>query len=141
MQSLLFSINLLKISPSNVLIFYLLSKLQPFKVYSVYINSIPVFIGAGGATAMYGNTWDESYWQSYDYYYNSDAYFVFEPAVEVEVNIMKFFRISLGARYRLTNGLNLYYDYYEGDTYISERVDPKALDGFTFDMSLKFGWF
>jgi hypothetical protein len=108
--------------------------------YPVHVT-IPVLFGVGGATAQYGNIWDENYWKSYDYYYNSDAYLVFEPGVEVEINIMKFFRLALGATYRLTNGLNLYYDYYEGDTFVSEKVDPRALDGFNFNMSLKFGWF
>ena len=108
--------------------------------YPVHVT-FPVLIGAGGATAQYGNIWDEYYWQSYNYYYNSDAFFVVEPGVELEVNVLKFFRLALGAKYRFTSGLNLYYDYYDDGNYIQEKVDPNALNDFTFDLSLKFGWF
>jgi hypothetical protein len=35
-----------------------------------------------------------------------DSYFVFEPAVQAELNVTHFFRISAGASYRMTSGIS-----------------------------------
>lgn len=36
---------------------------------------------------------------------NPDAYFVFEPGLNLELNITRFFRIATGVTYRLTSGI------------------------------------
>jgi len=54
-------------------------------------------------------------YQNTNYYYDSDAFLVFEPGVDVEFNIVKFFRIAIGASYRLTNGINLRYKYLDNN--------------------------
>ncbi len=67
----------------------------------------PVLVGAGGVASIvdrYYYSWDD------EYYYetlDSEAYFVFEPGVEVEFNMVKFFRIGLGASYRITSDVKL----------------------------------
>jgi len=72
------------------------------------------------------------------------VYFVFEPGVDVEFNITKFFRIALGASYRLTDGINLTYKYIDeitGDPMEIPDINKNALNSFNAAVSLKFGWF
>ncbi|MCF8368869.1 MAG: hypothetical protein K9G76_07480 [Bacteroidales bacterium] len=91
--------------------------------------SIPILIGAGGVAYI------NNYWSSYDNDFNStytedaDAFFVLEPGIEVELNMIKFMRLSIGGYYRITSDLNL------ADT------KPNVLDGFSVGMNLKFGKF
>lgn len=91
--------------------------------------AIPVIIGAGGAAYVndyyYGNPGYE--WEYYTI--DSSPFFVLEPGVEIEFNMVKFMRIGLGAYYRYTSGLDLY------------NTDEHALDGFSTGISLKFGKF
>ncbi|MFH2095542.1 MAG: hypothetical protein ABIJ16_07550 [Bacteroidota bacterium] len=68
--------------------------------------AFPVFFGAGGVAYMsdnYYNDYDE--WESD--VRDSDAFLVVEPGVELELNLLKFFRISFGASYRYTTDINL----------------------------------
>jgi len=108
--------------------------------------TVPLIFAVGGITAM-DDYWSNNYYHNtYNYdYYNSDVFLVFEPGLEVEINILRFFRIAVGGSYRWTNGINLtyYYEEYVGDDLItgSVPVTKNALDGFTFNMSFKFGWF
>lgn len=106
--------------------------------------SFPILIGAGGVTAA------PTDWRSYDsyygnnYYYNADAFFVFEPGVDVEFNITRFFKIALGGSYRLTNDISLYYEYYQDPADLNPQVvkiPSNALRNFNVDISFKFGWF
>ncbi|MCD4705447.1 hypothetical protein K8R66_05225, partial [bacterium] len=104
--------------------------------------SFPVLVGAGGVSLLedkyYLNKWED------DYYYESlasQAYFVVEPGVEVEFNMVKFLRIGLGAYYRYTSDVALTYikyDHQNGDTKITKKPE---LSGFSFGLSLKFGKF
>jgi len=91
--------------------------------------AIPVIIGAGGAAYVndyyYGNPGNE--WEYYTI--DSSPFFVLEPGVEIEFNMVKFMRIGLGAYYRYTSGLDLV------------NTDEHALDGFSTGISLKFGKF
>jgi len=95
--------------------------------------SIPILIGGGGAawnyTTWYNYDWDHNY-NNYDYEpYDYDGYFVLEPGIEIELNLVKFMRASFGATYRYVSGLDL-------------AGTPKdAMDGFTGNFSLKFGKF
>jgi hypothetical protein len=91
--------------------------------------SFPIMIGGGGL-ALNEYTWHD-YDLEYDYYepFDWDSYFVFEPGVEVELNLMKFFRIGLGASYRLTTNMHMQY------------VPKDMMNGFSADVSLKFGKF
>lgn len=103
--------------------------------------SFPVILGVGGITAVEANNWESSH-NNNRYYYDSDVFMVFEPGVDVEFNIVKFFRVALGASYRLTNGVNLTYKYLDNnyDEHII-NVDKNALDSFNFHIGFKFGWF
>jgi len=106
--------------------------------------SFPVIFGMGGVTASpYGADYYHHGGYYYDsYYYDTDAFFVFQPGVELEFNIVKFFRVAVGASYRLTDGINLQYKYLDSNN--KEQViniDNTALNGFNAAITFKFGWF
>jgi len=100
--------------------------------------SFPVLIGAGGVAYI------RDYWRTYpqypddNYYYSEDAsaYFVLEPGIEIEFNMVKFFRLGLGAYYRYTSDIKL--NTWDGTQYAEISPDLK---GFSFGLSLKFGKF
>jgi len=98
--------------------------------------SFPVLIGAGGVATI------QEQWSPYQYhddnYYSEDAqaYFVIEPGVEVEFNMVKFFRVAWGAYYRYTSDVTL--QTWTGSDYKSINPD---LSGFSFGLTLKFGKF
>lgn len=93
--------------------------------------SFPVLIGAG---AMAESKWNNTTWN--DYYYTtgnttvSSVFFVAEPGVDLEFNIAKWFRIGLGASYRITSNV-------EGLT--ETTAEPQ--NGFNYNMTFKMGWF
>ncbi len=87
--------------------------------------SLPVIIGAGGITFTDDWDWDDCNCHNYD----SDAFFVLEPGIEIEFNIIRFFRISYGVYYRHTSNIEM------------QGVDDDVLKGFSTGISLKFGKF
>jgi hypothetical protein len=86
--------------------------------------SVYTLIGAGGIT--YNNNYMED-WSSWDF--GNDEFFVFEPAVNVEVNITSFFRINAGANYRYISGVNY------------NNLNNSDLAGFAGVLTFKFGSF
>lgn len=58
-----------------------------------------------------------------------DVVLVFEPSVEVEVNVFKHFRLGVNASYRMFRDLNI------------DGIHPDGLNGLTTGMSLKLGGF
>jgi len=106
--------------------------------------SFPVIFGMGGVTASpYGADYYPHGGYYYDnYYYDTDAFFVFQPGVELEFNIIKFFRVAVGASYRLTDGINLQYKYLDNaNTERVTQISSTALNGFNAAITFKFGWF
>lgn len=92
--------------------------------------AIPVIIGAGGATYIddFWNPFNDPDFHEYNRI-DSDAFFVIEPGIEIELNMVKFMRLSIGGYYRYTSGLNL------------ENTDNELLNGFSAGIALKFGKF
>ncbi len=90
--------------------------------------SLPVMFGVGGiAYATSYNLYD---WYEPDYYVEDATSFVIvEPGVELELNVVRFFRLALVVTYRYTSQIRLY------DT----RGD--VLNGFSYGITLKFGKF
>lgn len=78
-------------------------------LYLEYINdsnnlvhfTVHTLIGAGGLT------FSERRFSDHDWEYQKDSFFVFEPGVNVMVNITEFFRVGLGATYRYVDGIEL----------------------------------
>jgi len=92
--------------------------------------SIPILIGAGGVALINNNYYKPNYdWDSHYYSDEADAFFVIEPGIEVELNMVKFMRLAVGGYYRYTSDLNL--------------ADTKSdvLDGFSVGLTMKFGKF
>jgi len=98
--------------------------LQPIHV------SFPLFFGVGGAGFISNTADDELY---YTYHEDADAFLVLRPGVEVELNLLKYFRIGIGARYRYLYDLNLRYE----ESYLNNSI----LNGFSGGISFKFGKF
>ncbi len=102
--------------------------------------SIPVLIGAGGI-AYVNHSWTSAAQQPYhngNYMLDSQAFFVLEPGVELELNMVRFFRIALGAYYRYTSDVSLTYYKLNTAELVTENPDLK---GFSFGITLKFGKF
>lgn len=103
--------------------------LEPIILPRIPIHiSTPVLFGVGGIAYMssYGSVdWDEPNYMTED----ATSFVIIEPGVDVELNIVKFFRLGLGASYRYTSEINLY------DT------SPDVLNGLSYNISLKFGKF
>ena len=103
--------------------------------------SVPILLGVGGVAATHRDKWD-NYQNNNNYYYDNDVFLVFEPGIDIEFNIVKFFRVALGGSYRLTNGVDLRYKYIDANNIEQQEVIAKdALDAFNLNLSLKFGWF
>ncbi len=96
--------------------------------YPVHVT-IPVIIGAGGITYSDQRWWDDNYYGQPAYSIDSDAFFVLEPGLEIEVNIIKFMRFSVGGSYRYTSQISLI------------ETDGDILRGFNGYFGLKFGSF
>ncbi|WP_167609985.1 hypothetical protein [Maribellus sediminis] len=94
--------------------------------------SFPILVGMGGIALVENNGWGWE-WDIDPYHpgheYDHDLFFVFEPAVELEFNLTRFFRTSAYASYRFTSDIDLY------DT------EQDVLRGFNFGMTFKFGKF
>ena len=68
--------------------------------------SLPVIIGAGGVGYQYFTSLpDEPNHLTYDDH--AQAFFVVEPGIELEMNIIPLVRLGLGASYRYTSDLEL----------------------------------
>ena len=94
--------------------------------------SFPILVGMGSIALVENDGWDW-HWHDdrYDHWheYDHDLFFVLEPAVELEFNVVRFFRASAYASYRFTSDIELY------DT------ENDVLKGFNFGMTFKFGKF
>lgn len=91
--------------------------------------SFPVMIGGGGLV-LNDHSWHDYDWE-YDYYepYDWDSFFVVEPGVDIELNVVKFLRIAFGASYRITSNLHI------------SEVPKDMMNGFNADVTFKFGKF
>lgn len=86
--------------------------------------SFPIMIGAGGVVSeIWSDDWEYS--KS-----TSSAFFIIEPGVDVEFNIAQWFRIGLGASYRVTTNV-------DG---LAQRPS-NLMEGVNYGVTFKFGWF
>jgi hypothetical protein len=91
--------------------------------------SLPILIGGGGL-ALDDQTWHDYQWENTDYApYDYDAFFVLEPGVEIELNVVRFFRVAFGASYRYTSDMHMAY------------VPKDLMNGFNGSVTFKFGKF
>ena len=88
--------------------------------------AFPVLLGAG---MMGESTWTNNFNSQETTSSASSIFFVVEPGVELEFNITKWFRIGLGAAYRITSDV-------EGLTEIAAESQNSLNYGMTFKMGL-----
>ncbi|MCX6266746.1 MAG: hypothetical protein NTW16_05225 [Bacteroidetes bacterium] len=98
--------------------------------FPVHVN-FPILIGGGG---MVYNTWMYHHENEKNNNYDGttldwDAFFVVEPGVMVELNLVKFMRLDAGISYRYTPDLNLF------------NTSSGLINNFNTNISLKFGKF
>lgn len=105
--------------------------------YTLFPNSpvhltFPVLIGGGGATYVSEKeykVWDDDEWETEHEFLDDDAFFVIEPGVRVEVNLLKFMRLNAGVSYHYTSGLDMI------------NTPGDLMNNFTASVGLKFGKF
>ena len=97
--------------------------------------SFPVVIGAGGVgyverDGIFGNSDINPFSE------DSQAFFVVEPGIELEMNLLRFMRLGLGVSYRYTSDIDLSYRGNGG-----RIMGSDALNGLSGGITLKFGKF
>lgn len=98
-----------------------------FPMFPVHI-SVPILAGVGGVA--YTTSYNPYDWQDAHYFVEeATSFLVLEPGVELEFNVVRFFRIAIGGYYRITSEIRLM------DT------PTNALEGFSGGITLKFGKF
>lgn len=91
--------------------------------------AFPVIAGIGGIAYTTSNFTGEP-WDYYEAWVeDTETFLIIEPGVELEFNLLKFFRLALGMSYRYTSNIDLM------DT------PSNVLEGFTTGISFKFGKF
>lgn len=104
--------------------------------------AFPVTFGAGGiGYARHNYDSDHHHWDDDDDwdedYEDGEGFLIVEPGIEVELNVMRYFRFAVGASYKLTSDIDLRYD-----NGIGERIIPSnSLNGLTVGVTFKFGSF
>lgn len=96
----------------------------------VHLN-IPITVGAGGFTYVNADNPIGPINPS-----DSQAFFVLEGGAELEVNVAKFMKLGFGASYRSISGTSLL----NRDSQ-QEVVKASVLEGMSYGIVLKFGWF
>jgi hypothetical protein len=98
--------------------------------------SVPLYFGVGGAafTTSYKDYYSDPINDNYDensvmYYDDFDMYLTFKPGVEIELNLLRFFRLGIGGYYTFTTDIEL------------AGLDKDGLNGWQAGVSLKFGRF
>jgi len=110
--------------------------IEPIIAYKSPIHiSLPIIIGAGGCAYTTGYPWNEEHHDGtgdhHDFNYRDDAaaFFVIEPGLELEMNLIPYLRIGVGASYRYTTDIDL------------PGTAKDALHGLTTGVSIKVGKF
>ncbi len=100
----------------------------------MHIN-IPLSFGAGGISyRSKNNTWnDEENWEGTRI--DRAAFWIFKPGIEIEFNLIHFFRFTIGTCYNFTSDIKLEYD---NGNLIAEK---DLLQKFSYGVKLKFGKF
>lgn len=97
--------------------------------------SLPVLVGGGGMAYVTGNDVND-YWEPPTFVDDATSFFIVEPGAELELNILRYFRVAFGVTYRFTDKIVLRDQ--EGNNPL-ESAYP--LNGWTGTVSLKFGKF
>jgi len=92
--------------------------------------TFPILIGAGGvASTSYSADWNDPYEYWDGYLEDATSFFVAEAGAELELNLVRFFRVSVFGTYRYTTDIHM------------ENTSVDALRGWNYGVRLKFGKF
>ncbi|MFH2144100.1 MAG: hypothetical protein ABIJ97_16865 [Bacteroidota bacterium] len=97
-----------------------------FPKFPIHI-ALPVFVGVGGISYMGDNYYSYDDWENY--VEDNDAFVLIEPGVEMEMNLVRFLRVSIGASYRYSSDIRLM------------NVKSDVLNGLSTGITFKFGGF
>jgi len=89
--------------------------------------AVPITIGAGGAT--YGLQHSDFWSEPIFFEETTEVFFALEPGLELEINVVHFMRINIGASYLYTSDI------------LMPSVDPGFMRGFMGSFAIKFGAF
>jgi hypothetical protein len=81
------------------------------------------------ASTTYSTDWNDPYQYADGYVEEATAFFVAEASVEVEFNLVRFFRLAVFGSYRFTSDI------------IMANTPVDALRGWSAGMTFKFGSF
>ncbi len=105
--------------------------------------AFPVLLGVGAAAIAEPHPHDDWDWEEENDHewrnYTHTPFFVIEPGIELELNIVKYLRLAFNASYRATSDLHLRYT--SDDGFTSFKAPKDALNGFSGGMTLKLGIF
>jgi hypothetical protein len=101
--------------------------------------AFPVVIGGGGIASYSTNAdlWSDNF---DPYFHEYSVFFVGEAGVEIEFNMVKFFRLSLYGNYRWTTALDMK-PMYGLDPSSEYPVGSRAMQGWSAGVRFKFGSF
>jgi len=106
--------------------------IEPILLYKLPIHlTFPVVFGAGGISYVVKDYFNQNY------VVDVKPFFVVEPGLELELNMLQFFRMDFGVYYRFTNSPILY----DSKDLMLSSVNPNALNDFSVGITLKFGKF
>jgi hypothetical protein len=91
-----------------------------------------MFAGSGFTLQYLRPDWEsDEYWNDYehDYEYDPNWFFVAEPGVKVEVNLLRWMRFCPGVSYRIAQGSN------------GRGLSDEKINGTSVNLTLKFGKF
>ncbi len=91
--------------------------------------SFPVLFGAGGISYI-----SDNYPGGSNFIEETETFLIIEPAAEIQLNMTRFFRLSIGASYRYPSSFNT-------GLGNSEYVSVSSLRGPGYSVTLKFGKF
>lgn len=92
--------------------------------------SFPILIGAGGvANTSYSNNFNDPYAYFDGYVEDAAVFFAADAGVELEFNLVRFFRMALFGTYRYTTDIQM------------DGIPADALRGWTAGVTFKFGSF
>ncbi|MEI7727166.1 MAG: hypothetical protein WCK09_18800 [Bacteroidota bacterium] len=94
----------------------------------LHVN-FPILIGGGGLTYYTGSMHNHNYNNNNGTTLDWDAFFVVEPGVMLEINLLKFMQLDAGISYRYTPDLDLM------------ETSAGLINNFNANLSLKFGKF
>jgi len=96
---------------------------------SVVHFTIPVLIGGGWSGLSNLNAFDNRDYEDQLFLFDETVFFVFEPGINMEVNLVRNVKLTMGGSYRYVNGSDL------------RNVSDDDLGGLSFGAGIRVGWF